>query len=186
MKKMLSVLALVLAAGCSREETLQPLSAAESAEVQAKAYNFQVYPGARFLEPQTDLLRRAHFVLDPNAVEAPPMAMYETDDPIEKVAEYYREKYGYARVADNKVNDFSSVAPNAYLTEGDLAADAAAVQPIAAQLGVALHPEKFAGTWKGAHISPTANLPRVTLQRPYVDVVNDRAVDKTLIVMVRE
>lgn len=181
----LAMAAALLLASCG-DEDLQPLDPFESAELQARMYNFQVYPGARFLEKQTEVLRRAHFVMQPDAVEAPPMAMYETDAPLEEVARWYAEKYGYAEVATDEVNDFSSVKPQAYYTAGELGPDAAAIAPIVEKLGLQLTAQRISGAWRGAHISPTEDLPRVSLQRPYVDVVNDRTTDKTLIVMVRE
>jgi hypothetical protein len=184
--KKLAMLALVLLfAGC-REKSLEPMTASESADLQAKVYGFQVYPGARFLEEQTDLLRRAHFVMQPDAVEAPPMAMYSTPAPLEEVANFYAGKYGYERVAADEVNDFSSVKPAAYYTAGDLAADAMAVDPVLEQLDRRLSHGEIHGQWRGAHISARDDLPRVTLQRPFVDMVNDRIVDETLILMVRE
>jgi hypothetical protein len=184
--KKLAMLALVLLfAGC-REKALEPMTASESADLQAKVYGFQVFPGATFLEDQTELLRRAHFVMQPDAVEAPPMAMYATSAPLEEVARFYAEKYGYERVAPDEVNDFSSVKPAAYYTAGDLASDAAAVEPILLQLDRKLSHEAITGGWRGAHISARDDLPRVTLQRPFVDMVNDRIVDQTLILMVRE
>lgn len=171
--------------GCAGED-LEPLDALESAELQARTYNFQVHPGSRFLEKQTEVLRRAHFVMQPEAVEAPPMAMYESDAPLEEVARWYAEQYGYPEVAADDVNDFSSVKPQAYYTTGDLGADAAGIAPIVEKLGLRLSLGRISGTWRGAHVSAKENLPRVSLQRPYLDVVNDRVVDKTLILMVRE
>lgn len=175
----------VLLAGC-RKERSEPLSQYEVADMQATSYNFQLYPGAQYLAPQTELLRRAHFVLQPQAKSAPPMAMYDTEAPLEEVAKFYAEKYGYGTVAPNEVNDFSSVKPSAYFTAGDLAADTMQVKPILEQLKVEADLTKATGSWKGAHISPKTNLPRVTLQRPYFDFINSRTVDKTLILMVRE
>lgn len=185
MKFLALAMAAALLGGCA-DEDLEPLDAFESAELQARMYNFQVYPGARFLEKQTEVLRRAHFVIEPDAVEAPPMAMYETDAPLEEVARWYAEQYGYAEVAEDEVNDFSSVKPQAYYTGGELGPDAAAIAPIVEKLGLRLTPQRISGPWRGTHISPREDRPRVSLQRPYLDVVNDRAVDKTLIVMVRE
>ncbi|HVR42278.1 MAG TPA: hypothetical protein VMS56_02435 [Thermoanaerobaculia bacterium] len=185
MRRALALAALVAMAGC-REEPLEPLGAEETAELQARTYNFQVYPGARFLEAQTDVLRRAHFVMLPDAVEAPPMAMYETEAPVDEVARWYASAYGYSEVAEDDVNEFSSVRPPAYFTSGDLAADAAAILPILEKLGLELSVDRISGTWNGAHIAPREEFPRVTLQRPYVDFVNDRPVDRTLILMVRE
>lgn len=184
MKKYVLIAAALTALACGRE-TSEPLTDQEVADLQASSYNFQLYPGAEYLAPQTELLRRAHFVLQPEAKSAPPMAMYDTAAPLEEVAKFYGEKYGYT-IAPNEVNDFSSVKPQAYYTQGDLAADTMQVKPILDQLKVTSDLTKATGSWKGTHISPKPNMPRVTLQRPYFDFVNSRVVDKTLILMVRE
>lgn len=179
-------LAILLAmAGCKGEKSVEPLSDYESADVQAKAFNFQIYPGAQFVEGQTDLLRRAHFVLNPSATEAPPMAVYETGASLEEVAKFYSEKYGY-QVAENMANDFKTVKPQAYYTAGDLAQDAEAVKPIAQKMNLNVDFTRAQGAWRGAYFSPQVTLPRVTLQRPYFNLTNSQVVDKTLIVMVRE
>jgi len=182
----LVLVSIVVLSGCRKEETLQPLSEYESADVQARAYNFQIHPGAKFLEAETALLRRAHFVLQPDATEAPPMAMYETDAPLEEVATYYAEKYGFPRVAENELNNFSSAKPAAYFTTGDLAKDTEQVKPILEKLKSTVDTSKAAGPYRGAHISATGNMPRVTLQRPYFNLVRGEVADRTLIVMVRE
>jgi hypothetical protein len=179
----LTAAALVLAAGC-REKALEPVGAGEAAGVQAKAYNFQVYPGSRFLEQQTDVLRRSHFVLHPEASDAPPMAMYEADAPIEDVATFYAQKYGYGPLAEKAPPD-GAPQVKAYYTSGDLS-ESLAIKPITEKLGMQLKFENLSGPWRGAHIAPRVDMPRVTLQRPYFDFVNDRVVDKTLILMVRE
>jgi hypothetical protein len=175
--------ALVLLASC-REEKLEPVAPYEAPEVQAKAYNFHVYPGASFLEPQTDVMRRAHFVQNPDAADAPPMAVYEADAPVEQVAAFYAEKYGYPAIAESAGSN-EGEAPKAYFTSGDLS-DSLAIKPITEKLGMDLKFEGVSGPWRGAHISPRPDMPRVTLQRPYFDFVNDRVVDRTLILMVRE
>jgi hypothetical protein len=172
--------ALAMLASC-REEKLEPVAAGEAAAVQAKAYNFHVYPGASFLEQQTDVLRRAHFVQHPDAADAPPMAVYEAEAPVEQVAAFYADKYGYPTVAESA----GAQAPKAYYTSGDLS-ESLAIRPITEKLGMNLKFEGLSGPWRGAHIAPRPDMPRVTLQRPYFDFVNDRVVDRTLIIMVRE
>ncbi|MEO8217519.1 MAG: hypothetical protein ABI718_10605 [Acidobacteriota bacterium] len=177
-------LLLALSAACGKEE-VKPLSQYESANVQARAFNFQVYPGAKFQENQTDILRRAHFVLQPAATEAPPMAVYVTADPVEKVAAFYADKYGY-KIADNLSNDFSAAKPQAYFLTGDIGKDAEAIKPVADKLNLKLDPAKAKGEYRGAFFAPQASLPRVSLQRPYLDLHSGDVIDKTLIVMVRE
>ena len=171
--------------GCRRESPLKPLSEYESADLQARTYNFQVYPQSKFLEKQTELLRKAHFVMQPTATEAPPMAMYEVDAPLEQVASFYADKYGY-KVAENATNNFSSAKPEAYYSSGDLAKDVAGIKPVLEKLKSTTDVSSAVGAYRGAHINPSENMPRVTLQRPYFDLVNGQVVDKTLILMVRE
>ncbi len=184
-KKLLAlavVMSFVLSCGGEKPE---PLSDHESADVQAKAFNFQVYPGAQFLDSQTDLLRRAHFVMQPDAVDAPPLAVYETEAPLEDVAEFYAGKYGYT-LAQNEANSFKTVKPLAYYLTGDLAADAQGIAPVVEKLKIGTDISKATGAYRGAHFQAQASLPRVSLQRPYFDVARSEVVDRTLIVMVRE
>ena len=184
-RTILAMVVLLAGAGC-RDEPLEPMTTYQSGELQARAYDFQVYPESRFKEELTLALRRAHLLLNPGLVEAPPMALYETDAAVEDVAKFYIEKYGYGQLAPNEVNDFSAVKPSAFLTTGDLAADAAAIAPIAEKLNYSFEPSRISGTWKGAHITPRDRFPAVSIQRPYIDVVHDRVVDKTLITLMRE
>jgi len=184
-KKTICVVGALLAlTGCGKEKS-ETLSPYEAADMQATSYNFQLYPGAQYLAPQTELFRRAHFVLQPAAKTAPPMAMYETDASLEDVAKFYGEKYGYT-IAENETNNFSSVKPQAYYTQGDLAADTMQVKPILEQLKVQADLTKASGPWRGVHISPKTDYPRVTLQRPYFDFTKSQTVDRTLVLMVKE
>ncbi len=184
MKRLLiAAAALVIAAAC-REEKLEPVGPGEASEVQAKAYNFVVYPGSRFLEQHTDVMRRSHFVLNPEASDAPPMAVYESDAPVDEVATFYADKYGYGAVGEG-AGPAGAGQAKAYYTSGDLS-ESLAIKPITEKLGLQLKFENLSGPWRGAHIAPRPDMPRVTLQRPYFDYVNDRVVDKTLILMVRE
>lgn len=182
MKRLVVAVAALLIAAACREENLEPMAPGEAAGVQAKAYNFVVYPGSRFLEQHTDVMRRSHFVLNPDAADAPPMAVYESDAPVDEVARFYAQEYGYA-LADTAGTGAET--PKAYLTSGDLS-ESLAIKPITEKLGLQLEFENLSGPWRGAHIAPRIDRPRVTLQRPYYDYVNDAVVDKTLILMVRE
>jgi len=186
MNRSLAVLGLIvlLLAACRKEKS-QPLSQYESAEVQARAFNFQIYPGARFLERQTEMLRQAHFVLQPAATEAPPMALYDTDAPLEKVAEFYAQKYGY-QIAQNQANDFKSVKPSAYYFVGDLAASGNEIKPILEKMKVTADLTRSTGAFRGAYFAPQVHLPRVSLQRPYFDLVESKVVDRTQVVLVKE
>ena len=49
-----------------------------------------------------------------------------------------------------------------------------------------IDPAKAKGEYRGAYFAPQSNLPRVSLQKPYLDLRTGEVVDKTLIVMVRE
>jgi hypothetical protein len=179
------MLVVLAAIGCRKESPLRPLSEYESADLQARTYNFQVYPQARFLEKQTELLRRAHFVMQPKATEAPPMAMYDTEAPLDQVAQFYADRYGY-KLAANQTNDFSSVKPDAYYASGDLAKDVQTIKPVLDQLKVQPDLSKAVGEYRAVHINPSENMPRVSLQRPYFDLINGQVVDRTQILLVRE
>lgn len=182
MRRLAFVLILGLAGGCTDEPEVEPLTSYEAADLQARVYNFQVYPGARFLERETETLRKAHFVMQPDAKTAPPMAMYDTDAPLEQVAAFYAEKYGFELAPEKGP---AEPPPAAYYTTGDLAADAAAIKPLVEKMKLSTDVTKAAGTYRGAHINPAMNMPRVTLQRPYFDVVTSQVVDRTLILLVK-
>ncbi len=186
MRGLVLALFLFVLASC-RSEELQPLSEYETADLKASAYNFHVYPKAKFLSAQTDVLRKAHFAMQPGAKKAPPMAMYDSDAPIEAVGKFYAEKYGYGSVAESEVNNFSSLKPRAYYLRGNLAADSSAIKPILEKLKMTTDISKAFGEYRGAHISPRPpDLPRVTIQRPYFDLVSSTVVDRTLIIIVKE
>lgn len=180
---LLAVPLLMIACGGREESTMNPY---ETADVQAAAYDFQIFPKAEFLPTLTELFRKAHFVLHPGATTAPPMAAYQTDASVKEVAEFYAAKYGYPKVADNAANNFSSVPPQAYYRTGDINADATGAQEIYGKLGLKPDLTKATGTYEGAHINQTANYPRVTIQRPYFDPSTNAVVQKTLIILVKE
>lgn len=188
MKRFNTTAAAILAVallGCQQEKAT-PLSEYESADVAAAAYNFQVYPGATFLPHITDLLRKAHFAIHPQAKEAPPIAVYETSGTVEEVAGFYAERYGYGPVAPDASNAFSAAPPGAYFTAGDLQKDAQGAKPVMEKMKIASDISKAVGNYRGAHVNPTENFPRVTIQRPYFDIQKSTVVDKTLIIMVKE
>ncbi len=176
----------ILSFGCRKEESVKPLSEGESADLSAQAYDFQIYPGSLFDSDLTDLYRKAHFVLNPKATSAPPMAVYLSEDPLEEVAQWYAKKYGYSRVAENEVANFSSVPPRAYYTTGDLGEATRQIVPILEKLNLDADVSAVQGTFRGATISPTGNFPRVTLQRPYYDPIQKKTIDRTFILMVKE
>lgn len=166
------VLVLVLiagAAGCTKED--------ESGE--PDSFSFIVYPGSRYLGKITEMTRQAHKVIKPNEAP-PPIAIYDTDAPVEEVATFYAKAYGYGGVSPDNL---SSHPPAAYYRGGDLATDAKAVAPLLPKLGLSTDVSKAQGTYKAAEIAPKPNRPRVTVQRPYFDVTTSQVVNKTIILM---
>ena len=167
------ILVLVLiavAAGCTKEE--------ESNE--PETFTFIVYPGARYLGKVTEVQREAHKVLKPNE-EPPPVAVYDTDAPMEDVANFYAKAYGYGSVAPDNL---MSKPPAAYYRGGDLA-EVKSVQPILEKLHLNTDLSKAVGTYKAAEIARKPNRPQVTVQRPYFDVTTSQVVNKTIILMQR-
>lgn len=177
---------LVLLAACAKENKVQPVSEYESADIQAKSYDFHVFAGARFLGGQTDLMRRTYMMMKPNAKEPAPMAAYDTDAPLGQVAAWYLERYGYGTIAPNDAPDATGVKPSAYYNAGDFAKDAPINKQRLEKLGMPSDVSQATGTYRGAYFAPKTNLPRVSLQRPYFDAVERKIVDRTLIVMVKE
>jgi hypothetical protein len=173
----------LLVVGCRKEKN-QQLSEYESQGVRAKVFSFQVYPGAKALPAYSDLLKRAHFVLHPGATSAPPMEVYDTDASLDQVAKWYADKYGYAKIADAPAAP-GTTPPQANYTSGDLKTNLDKVQPILQKLNISYDSSKITGTYRGATFQPQVDLPRVSLQRPYVDLTTGQLVDRTLIVMVR-
>src|SRR5438270_14750 len=82
--------AAVALAGCKKEKG----QAAEEPE----AFAFTVYPGSQYLAPLTELDKKANALMHPNQPQ-PPIAIYDTDAPLETVAAYYAKSYGYGTVA---------------------------------------------------------------------------------------
>jgi len=172
---LITMLALaVLFAGCKGEE--------EYAE--PEAFSFNVYPGARYLGQLTEATKQAHRTLNPNH-EPPPTAIYDTDAPMEQVAEYYAKEYGYDQVAPDQTNNLSAAKPPAYYRGGDLATDVGAIKDLLAKMNMQTDTSKATGAYKAADIAPRPNRPRVTVQRPYFDVITSQVVDRTMILMSR-
>ena len=93
-----SIAALVLA-GCKSEKT-QPVA-------EPQTFTFTVYPGAQYLTQLSELLKRANTVIKPNQTP-PPVAMYDTDAPVDAVADFYAKAYGYRNVAPDSTNNLSA------------------------------------------------------------------------------
>ena len=161
--RLLVALALVLAlAACKGEKTKE------------EEFSFVVYPGSRYLPQLTDLIKQAHKVLSPTE-EPPPTAIYDTEAPVEQVAEFYAKSYGYKTVAPDATNNLSAA----------IATDVKGVVPIAEKMNLKIDTSKAVGKYKAAEISAKSSRPRVTVQRPYFDVSTSQTVDRTLILMSR-
>lgn len=156
----------------------------EEEVAEAEAFSFVVYPGARYLGQLTENIKAAHKVINP-AQEPPPTAVYDTDAPLEQVAEYYAKQYGYKEIAPDMTNNLSATKPPAYYKAGDLGVDAKAIEPLLKQMNLATDTSKAVGTYKAAELAPRPNRPRVTVSRPYFDVTTSQVVDRTLILMSR-
>jgi hypothetical protein len=181
------VVVLLLAAGCRERAAMEPLDAFQSADLSARVWSFQVYPGSEFLPAHTEAYRRTHLLLNPGAESSPPIAVYESRDSVEEVASFYGSKYGYGDdVASDSVAGFRAHAPPAYFTRGGLGEDTRNIEPILRQLGFDHDLSQIGGTWRGAHVSPTGPYPRVTIQRPWYDFSRGEVRDTTMILMVRE
>ena len=162
------VLSLVVA--CTKEEEY----------TEPEAFSFVVYPGARYLGQISEIIKQAHKAGNPNQ-EPPPVAVYDTDAPVEEVATFYAKAYGYGSVAAQG----GEGGPPAYYRSGDLAADNRGAADMMKQLGLNTDVSKAVGSYRAAEIKSKPNRPRVTVQRPYFDVTSSQVVDRTLILMAR-
>jgi hypothetical protein len=168
-----SIAALALAA-CKSEKT-EPSTAPET-------FTFTVYPGAQYLAQLTELVKRANAIIKPNETP-PPTAIYDTDAPVDAVADFYAKSYGYGRVAPDATNNLSAAKPAAYFRNGDLQTDVKAISSLLQQLKVNADVSKAQGKYRAAEIEPQRNRPRVTVQRPYFDVTKSQVIDRTMILM---
>jgi len=163
----------VVLTGCKSEKSEQSEPA---------TFTFTVYPGSRYQAPLTELFKRAATVINPNTTP-PPIAIYDTDAPIEAVANYYAKTYGYTKVASDATNNLSAAKPAAYYRNGDLSTDVKAVEPLMKKLNLTVDVTKAQGKYRAVEIESKMNRPRVTIQRPYFDVINSQVVDRTMILM---
>lgn len=168
------VILLSVIAGCSMEDEYS----------EPEAFSFVVYPGSRYLGRLSDVTKQAHKILKPND-EPPPVAIYETDAPVEEVANFYAKAYGYGTVAPDSTNNLSAARPAAYFRTGDLSADNKSSVDLLAKLNLKTDVSKATGIYRAAEIEAKPNRPRVTIQRPYFDVTTSQTVDRTLILMSR-
>ena len=166
----------VLVAGCKKEET-QP--------DEADTFSFVVYPGSKYLAQLTDLTKQAHRTLNPNAPDAPPVAIYDSEASVEDVANFYVKEYGYGQIAPDATNNLSAAKPQAYYRTGDLALDVKAIEDLLKKMNLNTDVTKATGTYRAVEVNPKPNRPRVTIQRPYFDIATSQVVDRTLILMSR-
>lgn len=178
MRKFWSVLALLMIAG-----TIVFGCKKESSEGENDAFMFVVYPGSRYLPDLNELFKKAQKVVKPN--QDVPTAIYDTDASVEDVAKFYAKSYGYPSVAPDATNNLSAAKPQAFYRSGDLQSDVKPIEPLLKQLGAQTDTSKAQGAYRAAEISPKANRPRVTIQRPYFDLTKSQVVDRTLILMQR-
>lgn len=177
---------LLIFLGCDSEPEERMMSDAESIRLQHDIWEFQIYPGAEYLEANTKAYERAHFLMNPGDDEPPRMAFYHSEDSIEEVGAFYAEKYGYGEVAPNQVNDFKPFPPQAYFDQGDLRQATEQIVPMLEQLELSTDISDVEGEFRTAHIEGIDRYPRVTLQRPWYDVVTGEVRDTTMILMVVE
>jgi hypothetical protein len=173
LKRLLIVAGILLSlvAGCTREEDY----------TEPESFAFVVYPGARYLGQISEVFKQAHKVSKPDQ-EPPPVAVYDTDAPLDEVAAFYAKAYGYGTVA---AQGGAGSSVKAYFRSGDLAADSRGGADLMKQLGLNTDVTKAVGSYRAAEIQAKTNRPRVTIQRPYFDVTTSQVVDRTLILMAR-
>src|SRR5581483_321785 len=100
-----AAIALLALASCHKEQK------AGSAP-EPETFQFVVYPGAQYLQELTDLDKRAASSEKPNE-PVPPLAIYDTDAPLDTVADYDVKQYRYGKGAPDATNNFSAARPQA-------------------------------------------------------------------------
>ncbi|MCM2317544.1 MAG: hypothetical protein NDJ92_20530 [Thermoanaerobaculia bacterium] len=134
---------------------------------------FPVYPGATRLPEQTDLVRRARAILRPGNVRASRVVLFETDAPIDAVASHFSKLYESGDGTPATVQQGI----------GDHAKDEAALVPVLAKLGVTSTPLAGKHEYRSALIAGGPRRPTISLQRPWRDLLGDRVIDRTLIMI---
>ena len=163
-------------AGCKGEK--------KEASTEPATFQFTIYPGSRYLPQVSELFKQASKAYHPND-EIPPIAVYDTDAPVDQVAQFYAKAYGYPTVAPDATNDLSSAKPPAYYRTGDMGADIKGTADMIKKLNLKVDTAKAAGQYRAAEIQAKPNRPHVTVQRPYFDVTTSQVVDRTIILMAR-
>src|SRR6266849_6246024 len=136
--------------GCRREK--------KSVVEEPATFTFTVYPGSRYLAQLTELTKRAVTVTKPKETP-PPIAVYDTDAPLDAVAKFYADSYGYAKIAVDATNNLSVAKPPAYYRNGDLAVDIKNVEGVLKQLNVPVDISKAHGKYRAVEIEPKMNRP---------------------------
>ena len=165
---------LLFVVGCKKEENYS----------EPEAFSFVVYPGSHYLGELTEATKNAHRVVNPGQ-EPPPTAIYDTEAPMEQVAEYYAKEYGYNGVAPDQTNNLNAAKPPAFYRTGDLATDNKAIEELLKKMNMPTDVSKATGLYKAANIQGRPNRPGVIVQRPYFDLTKSQVVDRTLILMSR-
>lgn len=160
--------------GCRKEKT--------AASEEPATFMFTVYPGSRYLSQLTELDKRADAMMKPNETP-PPIAIYDSEATVDAVANYYAKAYGYTKVAADATDNLSAAKPPAYYRNGDLYTDVKAIEPLLKKLNLSVDLSKAQGKYRAVEIESKMNRPRVTIQRPYFDVINSQVVDRTMILM---
>ena len=155
----------------------------EKKPAEPEVFSFVVYPGSRYLGQLTENIKQAHRVMSPGE-EPPPTALYDSEAPVEQVAEYYAKQYGYGAITPTAAPP-GAKQPVAFYRTGDLGTDARAIEDLLKKMNLQTDVSKASGAYKAAEIVARTNRPRVTIQRPYFDVVTSQVVDRTLILMSR-
>jgi len=168
-----AMIAALALAGCKNEK---------AEHYEGQAFSFTVYPGAQYVAALTELDKRAATAQKPNE-PPPPIAIYDTDAPLDTVAAWYAKSYGYEKIASDATNNLSAAKPPAYYRVGDLQADVKAIEPLLRQLNVGADISKAQGKYRAVEIESKSSRPRVTLQRPYFDVTKSQVIDRTMILM---
>jgi len=161
-------------AGCKKEN--------QTAAPEPETFTFIRYPGAHYLAQLTELAKQAHTISKPGE-SAPPTAFYDTDAPLDTVANFYAKSYGVPKIAADITNNLSAAKPPAYYRNGDLQADVKSIEGLLQKLKVNVDISKAQGKYRAVEFDAKPNRPRVTLQRPYFDVTKSQVVDRTIILM---
>ncbi len=174
-RTLVALILLMAALTACRKEKSVPLP-------EQPGFAFTVYPGAQYLAELTELDKRAASITNPDH-PPPPIAIYDTDAPLEAVANFYARSYGYATVAADATNNLSAAKPPAYYRTGELKTDVKAIVPVLQKLKQNVDISKAQGKYRAVEIESKLHRPRVTIQRPYFDVIKSQVIDRTIILM---